>query len=289
MRIVYGLSRIAVAVAATLTFGCSESARTGPDKDGRAEAVSEVAPSAAASEAEADEGSSPVDAAESEAGDESEASDVAARAAFERLTRRGISVEEWESAHAELVQLGPAAASVLRGGLKSSDPLAREWSASILALNAEAATAARTELVAALQDPSGYVQANVAAALTLVPGEEPQVAPVLLKLLASDDEGLRSMALVNLPNVASALAPHVEELLPLLSTSDPEVVRAVIEMLGRLGPEAAAARPRLEELAAEKSQSSLSAAAQTALEQIRDGATEPDSPTDTRTGPSLGR
>jgi hypothetical protein len=191
-----------------------------------------------------------------------------AKAALRTLTNKGVEAADWEAAHQELVDLGLDAAEVLRAALAGSDPLAREWSASILALNVEAAIAARDELKACLNDDSGYVRANAAAALTMVPDEADHVLPVLVELARSTDPDLRRMAAVNLGNFGAEAAPQLELLTPLLDSADPEVQRPVVELLGRLGTAARPTLPRLQQIAFEPMEGELRSAARQAVQQI---------------------
>ena len=237
-------------VGLTLLAGCSPSA----PQEATPEAGASTAVAATPSGTETPPTANPLPApgvdARPESSGETPAPDAARRArdALARLTKSGISVGEWEAAHQELVDLGPAAADALREALGSADPVSREWSASILALNVEAATAARAELEACLAEESGFLRANAAAALLLVSGAESGAIPVLLELTRSTDADLKRMAALNLANVGDLLVPHLEEITPLLADADPEVVRPIVELLGRLGPAAAVALPELERL-----------------------------------------
>lgn len=208
------------------------------------------------------------------------APDPTARAAdaLQRLITPGIASAEWEAAHQELIDLGTGAAETLRQALVSDNPLAREWSASILALNVDAATAARAELAACLTDESGFVQANAAAALALVPGEAARVLPILVQLAQSPDAELRRMAAVNLSNLGDDAAAHVHLLTPLLSATDPEVVRPVVDLCGRLGAAARPALPRLQQIAFEPQDGALQSAAQLAVQQIEAEASGGETP-----------
>lgn len=199
---------------------------------------------------------------------ESSAESSRAEAAFRRLTASDVSVEEWEAAYQELEGLGAAAATVLQRGLRSSNGLIREWSASILAANWEAAAQSVPELIACLDSPNAGLRANAAAALALVPGQESRAVPVLLELARSSDVSLRRMAAVNLQNLGSATAAHLDDLQPLLEDDDPEVVRAVMELLGRLGRSAGSALPRLRQIAFESKDEQLQAAARQAIQLI---------------------
>lgn len=191
-----------------------------------------------------------------------------AEQAFTRLLGMGITVEQWEAAHQELIDLGADAADVLRQGLRSRDAMAREWAASILALNVEAAPLVAEELTACLTDGSGYVRANAAAALALVPDRQSAAIPVFLDLLQSADAELRRMAAVNLSQIGAPAADHLDRLTAALDDADPEIVRPLVELLGQLGAAARPALPRLQQMASASEDSSLKAAAARAVEQI---------------------
>ena len=191
-----------------------------------------------------------------------------AEQAFTRLLGMGITVEQWEAAHQELIDLGADAADVLRQGLQSRDAMAREWAASILALNVEAAPLAAEELTACLTDGSGFVRANAAAALALVPDRQSAAIPVFFDLLQSTDSELRRMAAVNLSQIGAPVADHLERLTPFLDDPDPEIVRPLVELLGQLGAAATPALPRLQQMASMPGDSPLKSAAAQAVAQI---------------------
>lgn len=189
--------------------------------------------------------------------------------AFEQLITPGISAEQWEQAHERLVNLGTAAADVLKAGLRSNNPLAREGAASILALNAEAAQSCVQELTACLDDRSGFIRANAASALAFVPGEEGKAVPVFLQLLLDADPQLRRMAAMNLGAVPTIPPAQLPALAAALNDSDPEVVRPLVELCGRLGPTARTALPRLQQIAFEQTDAALQSAAQQAVQLIQ--------------------
>jgi len=195
-----------------------------------------------------------------------------AAAAFATLTTSGVEEAAWDGAFQELVALGADAAPVLARGLQSSEPLHRELSASIFALNWEAAARAVPELSACLAaaeaDGSLTLAANVAAALSLTPGEEARALPTLIRLARAPDPSLRRMAAVNLLNVGAAAGEHVDDLAGLLDESDPEICLPAASLLGQLGPRAATALPRLRALAESATSAEVRQAAAMAMERI---------------------
>jgi hypothetical protein len=188
---------------------------------------------------------------------------------FTRLQTEGVSDAEWEASHQALIELGGPAAATLRGGLASENPVVREWSSSLLALNVDAARESGDALVAALADPSPFVRGNAAAALLVLPDRVSAAVPTFVELLSADDAGLRESALLNLGGIGSEASEHVPLLLPLLDSPDSSVQVGVIELLGRIGAPAETAIPRLETLAADESDSARQSSAQSALVGIR--------------------
>jgi hypothetical protein len=190
--------------------------------------------------------------------------------AFQTLLRPGVSTDEWETAHQALIGYGVAAVPVLRDGLNSTNPLAREWAASLLALNTDAAKLATKELTECLTDPSGYVRANAAAALAFVPGNEEVAAPVFVELISSPDPQLRRLAAMNLGTLPTLSPAQVRQVSTALGDSDPEVVRPIVDLLGRIGPSAKPALPKLQQIAFEQTvDESLQSAAQQAVQLIQ--------------------
>lgn len=194
-----------------------------------------------------------------------------AETAFQRLMRPGASADDWDAAHETLVSLGAEAAPVLRQGLQSSNPLAREWSAAILTLNSQAGALAIGELKACLSDRAGYVRANAAAALMFQPGQESLTAPVLVELMTSPDANLRRMAAVNLGNLPTLPPTLIADVASALNDGDAEVMRPLVDLLGRSGASARLALPRLQQIAFEQSDTSLQSAAQQAVQRIESG------------------
>lgn len=165
-----------------------------------------------------------------------------AQSAFETMTADGVSQEDLETSTVKLLGLGEAAIPVLAKGLQAEDALEREMAATILAQFGPDAAGAKTELIAALKDESNFVRANAATALAQMDGQSEHVVPVFGGFLESDDEHLRRMAAMNLAVLEiSAVKPLVEKLSNVLSVDDPAMQVAIVELLGRMGPDAAAA------------------------------------------------
>jgi HEAT repeat protein len=196
-----------------------------------------------------------------------------AEQALAALTSPTVTPEEWDTAHNRLVELGPAAVRVLAEALGSAEPLRREVAATVLAGLGPGASGAEQALLAALNDESPFVQANAATALCAIPGHEQHVIPVLTKLLTSDDPQLRQLAATNLGNFGSEAAPFVPQLADALDGGTTDVVLPVVELLGRIGPAAEAAVPKLQQIAFEQ-EGAARTAATAALEQISPPARE---------------
>lgn len=177
------------------------------------------------------------------------------------------SPDEWEQAHARLIDLGEAAVPTLTRELRSDDPFRREVAASTLAMLGPAAAGAQAELRAALEDESLHVRANVATALCSFPDQADVVIPALTRLVVSDDEMVRQMSAVNLSNFGEEAAPHVTQLAELLRSAPPDVLVSVVELLGRIGPEAGSAAPQLQQIVFEQDGEAKHAAT-AALERI---------------------
>jgi hypothetical protein len=191
-----------------------------------------------------------------------------AQEAFSQLVKPGIGVEEWEAAHQKLIDLGAESADVLRWNLSSEDPMAREWAASILALNVDAARTSAEELKQALSDGSGFVRANAAAALALVPGEEDRALEVFFELLQSDDPQLRRMSAMNLSAMPDQIGDHIERLTDALEDTDPEVVQSLVTLLGQIGPAAKPALPKLQQIAARETDPACKSNVEQAVQRI---------------------
>lgn len=188
---------------------------------------------------------------------------------FNTLASPDTSPEDWEKAQNRLIELGETAVPALERELKSQDARRREIAASGLAMLGPASATAVPALKEALQDESIYVRANAATALCAIPEQEPIVIPALVKLLISEDPQVRQMSAVNLSNFGPEAAPHVQDLTAALEQAPDDVLVALLELVGRIGPEAKSAAPHVQQIAFEQS-GDAQQAAQAALERIND-------------------
>lgn len=190
-----------------------------------------------------------------------------ADALFETLAGQETAPADWEQAQQRLIELGAAAVPTLERELASSESYRREVAASGLAMLGPDSATAAPALQQALQDASIHVRANAATALCAIPEQEAIVIPALAELLVSDDEQVRQMSAVNLSNFGEDAAPYVGSLTRVLERVPNDVLVPMLELLGRIGPPAEAAAPRLQQIAFEQT-GEAQQAAQAALEKI---------------------
>lgn len=175
-----------------------------------------------------------------------------AEKAFQTLSAQGVTPAEWEAALQTLQEIGAPALPVLVDGLKSSEQVKREMASTVLALFGADAEPVADSLVAALDDKSSFVRANVAAALQQMPDQADyadQVVPVLAGLLESDEPDLKRMVATNLISVETdAARPLMPQLIASLDDEDRDVVYYCAQVLGNMGPDAAVALPKLRAL-----------------------------------------
>jgi hypothetical protein len=208
------------------------------------------------------------DAPMTSASQEPSPQEQAARTAFRTMTSPAVSTQEWEAAHQKLQEIGEPALPVLVEGLQDKQTFKREMASTVLALFGPAAEPVAEQLIAALGDESVFVRANVAAALLQMPEHVERVVPVLAEFLAGDDVELRRMAATNLAAVdAEQARPLMPQLITALDDSDREVVYYCVQLLGRMGPDAEAALPKLRALQTE-GDAELKSAVSTAILQI---------------------
>lgn len=193
--------------------------------------------------------------------------DPAAEAAFRKLISESISMEEFEQAQAELLQLGPAAAVVAASALSASNRFDREMASTILVMLGPDETGEVTpELLKALQDPSEFVRGNAATLLILTPDHGSKAAATLLDLLQTTDAGLRQLAAMNLQTQPEVAGAQLEKLLGALQQeTEPAVIESLIDLLVQIGPSARQAEGLLKQLA-ESPDSNVSRSALQALE-----------------------
>ncbi len=172
--------------------------------------------------------------------------ELAARDAFQKMTAEGVSPEEVDAATHKIESLGSAALPVLAEGLKSDESIKRDMAATMLAMLGAAAADVSDALIVALGDESDFVRANVATALAQMEGQAAHVIPVFGELLESDDPKLQTMAAMNLGFLDPAAAkPLIGQLTQTLDSDDPTILRPVVELLGKIGPDA---RPAIEKI-----------------------------------------
>lgn len=188
---------------------------------------------------------------------------------IQKLTSPGTSPEEWEQAHTKIVAMGAQATPTLAKQLASDDVFERETAASMLVLLGPHAAQAKEQLHTALNDSSPFVKANVAVALVTIGECQREACQVLVRSLQSHDEQLRQMAAMNLSVLGDEAKGFVSDLTFVLSEEkSPEVLVPVVQLLGRLGPEATDAVPRLKQIAFEQD-GPLKAEASAAINSIR--------------------
>jgi len=169
---------------------------------------------------------------------------------FAALLSPETDAAQWEQTHSELLSQGPAAAVLLGERLNDGADFERETAASLLVLLGSDAKRAVPDLTGALSDSSDFVRANAAAALVQFPESSSQAIPVLVGMLKDIDPQLRQMAAMNLSAVGTEATPHVRDLTEVLAKEqDAQVIVPVVQLLGRLGPEANAAVPQLQQVA----------------------------------------
>ncbi|MCA9089352.1 MAG: HEAT repeat domain-containing protein [Planctomycetaceae bacterium] len=196
--------------------------------------------------------------------------DSSAQRAFDVLTTPGTSLDDWDAAQQQLLEMGAQAAPVLAAALRSEIPLQRESAATTLVLlGPDAAALATTELLQALNDDSDFVRANAAAALLQVPDQAARALPTLVQLLQARDSGLRQMAAMNLRSQPLAAESYLSEVLSQLEREAAvEVAVPLIELLGAMGPAASAAVSQLQPLAT-SADPQVSQAASLALQRVQ--------------------
>lgn len=190
-------------------------------------------------------------------------------AAFEKLVNPTDSIEEWEKANQELLEFGQEAIPLLADKLKNGNEIERETAASAIVALGSDAKAALPELRLALKDVLPFVQVNAAVALIQFPDEHKKAIPALVALLEHSDESVRQMATMNLAILGTEASNHVADLTRMLEKSDgPDLLLPVVELLGRIGPAAEDAVPKLKQIAFEQ-KGEISAAANSAIKLIQ--------------------
>ncbi len=201
--------------------------------------------------------------------------ELAARDAFQAMTAEGVSPEEVDEATHQIQDLGTAALPVLADALKSEESIDREMAATMLAMLGAAAADVSDALVVALGDESDFVRANAATALAQMEGQAAHVIPVFGEFLASDDPNLQTMAAMNVGFLDPAAAkPLIGQLTQTLDSDDPAILRPVVELLGKIGPEASPAIEKIKSLDVSHD-AELETAVNVAIMQI-EAASEPD-------------
>ncbi|WP_417848468.1 HEAT repeat domain-containing protein [Thalassoglobus sp.] len=189
--------------------------------------------------------------------------------AFEKLVTPASSIEAWEKAHQTVLDLGESVVPLLADRLINGNNIERETAASTLISFGPDAEGAIPELRSALKDTVPFVRANAAITLVQFPKEAPRAVSVLVTLLEHDDPTLQQMAAMNLSFLGEDASPHVADLTRILETTEgPELLLPVVELLGRIGPAAETAVPKLKQIAFEQ-KGEVGAAANSAIQLIQ--------------------
>lgn len=191
-------------------------------------------------------------------------------AAFQQLSQPVESFEEWEAANEKFLALGEKSVALLAHKLSTGNNVERELAASTLVLVIPPPESAIPSLLDALKDTLPFVRANASAVLVQFPDHQAAAIPVLVKFLDDTDTNLQQMALVNLESLGAEAGPHVHELAKLLEKKDhdPEFLLPVVQLLGRIGPQAEIAVPKLKQIAFEQD-GEIEAAANSAIQLIQ--------------------
>lgn len=153
----------------------------------------------------------------------------------------------WEAVQSAISDAGRHAAAPLATGLASPKESSRELASMLLAQLGMLAEPALAELVAALDDPSIFIRANVASTLSHFPGQSERLVPVLTDLLHASDESVRITAAVSLGNVGEPATRAIPALLQLVQQEDGELQSAAVRTLSGFGAEAAPSLPSIEQ------------------------------------------
>ncbi len=189
--------------------------------------------------------------------------------AFEKLVSPTDSEQEWEIANQALLGFGQKAIPLLADKLKNGDDIERETAASAIVSLGPDAKEAIPELRNALKDALPFVQVNAAVALIQFPSENEKAIPTLVALLEHTDESVRQMATMNLAVLGTEASQHVADLTRVLEKSEgSDLLLPVVELLGRIGPAAEDAVPKLKQIAFEQ-KGEISAAANSAIQLIQ--------------------
>lgn len=283
----YAVALVAAALLLpSLVSGCSsDEAPQADTKMPVTEATADAPVSQPTDGATAQQQPAATDKSTSPAAHEPSPQEQAARTAFRTMTSPAVSTQEWEAAHQKLQEIGEPALPVLIEGLQAKETVRREMASTVLALFGPTAEPAAEKLIAALDDESIFVRANVAAALLQMPEHVDRVVPVLAEFLAGDDVDLRRMAATNLAAIdAEQARPLRPQLIAALDDTDREVVYYAVQLLGRMGPDAEAALPKLRSLETE-ADAELKSAVATAIGQITSESDAETNDSENRTEP----
>ena len=187
---------------------------------------------------------------------------IEAEAAFQRMSDP--DPDAWDAGYKKLLEIGAPALPVLLAGLESEVPGERTNASTVLADFGPAAEPVADDLIAALGDESQFVRSNLAATLLQMPEHADQAVPVFVEILLGESDELRLSAATNLSSVeAEKLLPFMPQFVTAVEDEDRTIVLHAAQLLGRIGPQAADALPKLKSLTVENDdelQSAISAA-----------------------------
>lgn len=187
----------------------------------------------------------------------------------------------WESADAELAEMGLKSIPGLIDGLTSESQTIREQSSARLIQFVEHIED-RKAMIPALNDESIWVRVHVASALSFSQEEPEKVVPALTELLKNTDDNIQQQAVVALGNYGVKAEGATASLAQLLTHRSPEIRQAAASTLGAIGSSAKSALPELQRVLVESDKETREKA-ERAIQLIQFEEEAPDAPI----GPSL--
>ena len=142
-----------------------------------------------------------------------------------------------------LAEYGATAIPALVERLRDGDDAVRSYACLALVRMGPAAAEAVPQLVVLLDDPQEYVRADALTALREIGPAAAPAVPVLAGILRSADRPLRLRALESLAAIRTP--ESCQALTAALDVHDRDLQRSTLKALQRLGPDAAAALPKL--------------------------------------------
>ena len=190
--------------------------------------------------------------------------------AFQRLVQayNGQEGADYNEENSKLQSLGKDSIPTYIYAITHGDETDRRLACMQLAGLGPDAAPATAELTTLLDDKDEFIRANAASVLSIVPEPPASLVPTLVTLMGNENSDWAQMAILALGNLGPGAESAIDPMIQLLPKASPELQKALLDSLGRIGAPAQAALETIGTLAS-SDDADIKTAAETARSEIK--------------------